>query len=261
MKNRDAKVFAIANLVAYIFMVVMNVLANALPINGLTTKEVSDSYPNLFAPAGITFSIWGLIYVLFACFIVYSLVGVFNGNDKTIIKLKQIGPWFFLSSIANGLWIIAWHHKSIYATVCLILVMLFSILFVYRQIRKLPMPYGAKEYFFLQLPFGVYLGWLSIATIANITALLVAVHWGRFGLSEDSWLSVMLSIAVLLTVFLVYKKKDLEYALVIIWAFIGIIIKRNQAGDTGLIGYYTAIVGIFILVLSLYIFLRPRNTI
>lgn len=261
MRNAvPAKGLAILNFIGVITMITVNILANALPINGMNTGELSDLYPNLFVPAGITFSIWGVIYFLLVSFSIYSLSGAFRNHDKTTMKVVQMGYWFFISCLANAAWIFAWHYQMVPLSVGIMLVLLTCLCIIYTRLRKLPLLYTAKEYFFLQLPFGVYLGWITIATIANITTLLVDIGWNRFGLSEDIWLTIMLIIAVGLTMFIIRLKKDFEYTAVIIWAFVGIIIKRNQMDQTHLIGYYAAIVGIIILCISLYIFLRPKNS-
>jgi len=261
MRNAvPAKGLAILNLIGLIITITANGLANGLPLNGMTTGELSDLYPNLFVPAGITFSIWGVIYFLLICFCIYTLVGVFRNNDKTTMKVVQMGYWFFISCLANAGWIFAWHYRIVPLSVGIMLLLLISLCIIYSRLRKLPLLYTKKEYFFLQLPFGVYLGWITIATIANITALLVSLGWNRFGLSEDIWLTIMLFIAVALNIYILRKKKDFEYTAVVIWAFVGIIIKRNEMGQIDLIGFYTAISGIIILCISLYIFLRPKNT-
>lgn len=261
MRNAvPVKGLVILNLIGVIIMITVNTLANALPINNMNTGELSDLYPNLFVPAGITFSIWGLIYFLLVCFALRALIGVFNNNDKVTMKVDQIGYWFFISCLANAAWIFAWHYMQIEISVAIMLVLLVSLIVIYTRLRKLPLLYTKSEYFFLQLPFGIYLGWITIATIANITALLVHLQWNRFGLSEDVWLTIMLIIAVGLTMYVIKLKKDFEYAAVVIWALAGIIIKRHQESQTGLIGYYAAIVGIVIICISLYIFLRPKNS-
>jgi hypothetical protein len=76
------------NIVLFAIMVVMNYLANALPLNDKTTGELSDSYPNLFVPAGITFSIWGIIYLLI---LGYCILQFKDSNQATV---SNIG-WFF----------------------------------------------------------------------------------------------------------------------------------------------------------------------
>ena len=262
MENTQrAKTWSILNLIGLGAVITVNALANALPINGMNTGEISDLYPNLFVPAGITFSIWGIIYFLLACFTIYSMVGAFRHNRITIEKVSQIGPWFFISCIANASWIFAWHYRIVPLSLAIMLVLLFSLIYIYLKLRQAPLLITARERFFLRVPFGVYLGWITIATIANVTAFLVSVRWNRFGLSEDAWLTIMIGIAILLTVFVIYTRKDAEYTAVVIWALIGIIIKRNELHQTQLIGFYTAIAGIVLLAISLFLFLRPKHKI
>jgi hypothetical protein len=211
------------NLIAFLGTIAVNALANALPIAGRTTGELSDLYPNLFVPAGLTFSIWGLIYLLLAIFAVYQIaapVAISAGF------LQRIGPLFIVSCAANIGWIFLWHHRRVSASLVLMLVLLASLLAVYLRlgigVRSAPW----SERLLVQLPFSIYLGWITVATIANVTAVLVHIGWNRFGASEELWTVVMLVAAALITIAVLATRNDLFFALVILWAFLGILLKR-----------------------------------
>ena len=206
-KIKTKRLFAILNIAGFIVTVIFNALANALPLNGKDTGELSDAYPNLFVPAGLTFSIWGLIYLLLAGFVVYQIIMAFR-TDGDSGFMEKIGPWFLISSAANALWIIAWHWEQVLLSVLIMLALLASLIIIYVRINSgndRPKP---AEYLFVRHPFSVYLGWITVAPIANITALLVDADWNRFGLGEQFWTVFVLAAAVLITLLVLIRRKD-----------------------------------------------------
>lgn len=211
--------------ITFLGMVAVNALANILPINGVNTGQVSDSYPNLFAPTGLTFAIWGLIYLLLAGYSVYQL-GLFQ-KDKNMIKtelLNKVGIWFSISSIANIIWIFSWHYKIIPLSMLLMIVILICLMFIINLIKKESLTF--KEKIFIKLPFSIYFGWITVATIANATTLLVSLNWNGFGISEQVWTVLILLIGMLIGILTTLKNRDFAYGLVILWAYIGILIKH-----------------------------------
>jgi hypothetical protein len=213
----------IANTVAFLGTITVNVLANALPINGKTTGELSDLYPNLFVPAGFTFSIWGMIYLLLAMFIVYQ-IAIPNRSETGFVE--KIDFYFILASAANVGWIFLWHHEKVTLSLAAMLVLLASLLVIYLRLGIGVKAATWRERLVVQIPFSVYLGWITVATIANVTAVLVHIQWNRFGATETIWTVVVLIIAVLITLAVLFTRNDIFYALVILWAFFGILFKR-----------------------------------
>lgn len=203
------------NLVFFLGMVVMNYLANALPINNKTTGELSGSYPNLFVPAGITFSIWGIIYLLLAVFCIIQFLEYY----QPVIKI--IGWLFAATCILNGLWIVCWHNEKLMLSVLVMLGLLLLLILINLQIRN-------YSFGIVKASFGIYLGWICIATIANITALLVSLNWNGFGLSEVFWTITMISAGMLITSVIIYLTRNPYPGLAVIWAFAGIIIERHD---------------------------------
>ncbi len=225
--------------VTFLLMIVVNFLANTLPINGQTTGEVADSYPNLFAPAPITFAIWGLIYLLLAGFTLY-LLGFFQGNSDNIKAdlLNKIGVVFSISSIANAAWIFSWHYNKIPLSVLLMVVILACLIYINCIIVKEKLT--TREKLFIRLPFSVYFGWISVATIANITTLLVSIGWNGFGLSEPFWAVVIIIVGMIIGVVTIIRNKDIAYDLVMVWAYTGIFIKHTS--KSGFSGQYPAVI-------------------
>lgn len=212
---------AILTAVTYFLMVLVNFLANGLPINNRSTGEISDAYPNLFAPAGLTFSIWGLIYILLGSYVVYQFTKHAQSKEKLFNK---INPLFIATSIANILWIFAWHYDFIALSVVImtiLLVLLIKIADILNLEHLKP-----REKFLIQTPFSVYFGWITVAIIANITVFLVSIGWNGFGIADYVWTSIILLVGALIGIVRTLKDKKIAYAAVLIWAYAGILLKH-----------------------------------
>jgi hypothetical protein len=208
------------NLVALVIMVLMNILANALPINGLTTAQVSDSLPNLFTPIGFTFAIWGVIYTLLTLFTAFQSGWLPGTRVKGRKTARAVGPWFVISSIANSLWIVAWHYQQIVLTVPIMLVILGSLIAIHKRLRQSEAPPLAR------IAFSVYLGWISVATIANVTGALVSVGWDAMGISHVTWTLIVLAVAGVIGVLFLKLYRDIYFNLVLVWALFGILMQH-----------------------------------
>lgn len=216
--------------ITFIFMVLMNVLANLLPLNGQTTGEVSDSYSNLFAPAGYTFAIWGLIYLMLALYTMYQL-GFFREDERQERKsfFNKIGILFAISSLANALWIFMWHYELIFLSTILIAIVLICLIIINENIKK--QEFSLKEKIFVRAPFSIYFGWVTVATIANITVLFVSLGWTMSRGAEGMWTIIILLVGLAIGMATMMKNKDILYGLVLVWSYIGIYIKHiSEAG-------------------------------
>ena len=213
-----------ANIAGLIGVVVINILANTLPINGITTGEVSDAYPNLFAPAGFTFAIWLVIYLLLGAFVAHQARGLFSRRGVPEDILTRVGYYFFASSLLNMAWIFAWHYERIGFSLLLMVLIFLSLAAIYVRLGARPL--SRQDFLFVQIPFSVYFGWISVATIANVTTYLVSVNWQGFGLSQPFWAFVMVLAGALVALLNTWVRKDTAYLLVFVWAFIGIGAKR-----------------------------------
>ncbi len=203
------------NLLLFGGMLFMNYLANALPLNNKTTGQLSDAYPNLFVPAGITFSIWGIIYLLLAAWCVFQ----FTAKGKPVTG--NIGWLFAVSCLLNGLWIVAWHYEKLPLSLLIMLGLLATLILINMTVRNLPL--GLTK-----AAFGIYLGWISIATIANVTALLVNLKWGAFGVSEQTWTIIMVAIGAVIVSIAIIRLANPFIGFAVVWAFAGIILKRSD---------------------------------
>ena len=232
--------------VAYLALVVVNYLANALPLGGRGTGVISDAYPNLFAPAGYAFSIWGLIYTLLAIYVVYQF------SQKENILTAQVNRLFVVNALFNVGWLFAWHYDVIWLSVLLMLGLLVTLIKIADVLRQSVLT--RKENFLVRLPFSIYFGWITVATIANITVLLVGLGWNGFGLAESFWTVIVLLVGAAIGSWRTIHDRNIPYALVLVWAYGAILFKHVSESEFN--GAYPAVIvaaGLCILVFAVAI--------
>jgi benzodiazapine receptor len=218
-----------ANIVAFITTLIVNGLSNTTLIGGKTTAEVSNSYPTLITPAGYVFAIWGIIYILLGVFIVYQALP--SQKDKPF--QKQVSVLFILTSVFNIVWLIFWQNELLPISVAVIIAFLASLIAIYLRLNIGKSNVGLKEKLCVHVPFSVYLGWVTIATIANISVTLVSVGWDGFGLSLQTWAILVLAVALILDLAVVATRRDIAYSFVFIWTLVGIGV--NQAANPSIV--------------------------
>jgi hypothetical protein len=223
------------NTFAFAGVLIVNFLANALPLNGKNTGELSDQYPNLFTPAGLTFSIWGVIYVWLLVFVVYQVLALFKTSLAIRINpiVDKIGWFFGATCLFNIAWIFAWHWEQLALSVLIMLGFLVTLLRMNEQLGIGHFKSNQLEKRIAHLPFGIYQGWITVATIANVTALLVSNGWQGGGLSESTWAVGMILIGAFIALFILFRQNNLGHGLAVAWAFLGIYLKRIDAVETG----------------------------
>lgn len=216
--------FQAINVVAFAVMIVVNGLAGSTTLlGGVTSADVSDMYSTLITPAGFTFAIWGVIYTLLLLFTVYQLLP--RNRDKPF--LQQIGLLFALSSACNVCWLFLWHYDYITYSLVLMLALLASLILIYLRLGIGKTAVSVKEMAFVHLPFSVYLGWISIATIANVSVALTATGWDAWGIEPSAWAVVIICVALLLSLSVLVTRKDIAYSFVVVWALVGIMAKQS----------------------------------
>lgn len=224
--------------------IAVNGLANALPINGVTTGAVSDSYPIWFVPAGYTFAIWGLIYLALLAFAVAQ--ALLPEADAVV------GParWAFVAScFANGAWIFAWHHLQLGLSVLLMLALLGSLIVLYRQLHRTP-PSALRPLarWTLVAPIRLYLGWICVATIPNVSAFLWKLGWSGEPLAGSTWAALMMAVATAITLGLAIRFRDAVAPAVVIWALVGIMVKFPE--EPAMRGVGTAMVAVLVVAIG-----------
>ncbi len=224
------KTLQVLNFVFFIIMVVMNGLAISLPLKGKTTKELSDKYPNLFVPTGLTFSIWSVIYTLLLVFCIYQVRSLFSKKPEPHLALilNSIGYLFILNATFNALWIVTWHYEILPLSIVIMLGILGTLIQINKNLKHVQPYISGGLKFVVKASFGLYFGWICIATIANATAILVAYGIMPEGISGQSWACIMILIGSCIGFIATINVRNGYVGLAIIWALIGIIIARNQ---------------------------------
>jgi len=218
----------VMNVIALIFMVAMNGLSEALPINGQTSAEIANRLPILFVPANYVFSIWGIIYMLLIGFGIYQALPSQRENPL----LQKIGYWFVLSCVANATWLVLFHYNLFALSMVTMVVLLVSLIMIYTRIGVGQKALTLKEKVLIHIPFSTYLGWITVATVANASYVLYDAGWDGFGISPEIWATAMLLIATGIVLAIIYTRSDIAYVSVIVWAFIGIV---NKQVDTPIV--------------------------
>lgn len=251
-ENMQAKWFAVC---AFVVMVGMNMAAVLLPLNGISTAAVSDKYANLFAPAGVTFSIWSVIYTLL---FVYTVVQFGAVRKKLGVNVREelyskITPLYIASSLVNAVWIVCWHMQWMLLTVVLMIALLVTLIKIVEHITAYTQRSALswREYVAVRLPFTVYFGWITIATIANITTWLVSTGFTGGPLKAGVWMVALLFAGLAITPAALYKHRDAAYGMVIIWAYAGILLKHLS--DSGFKGMYPSIIIVLTICLAVLI--------
>lgn len=240
------KTLQILNGIAFVSMIFINYLSNTGLINENTNASVSQSYENLFTPAGYAFSIWGIIYLLLLGFVIYQGLGLFNKTRDNDTATK-IGWWFVFSCVANSLWIFAWLHEFLLISLGLMLIILLSLIKIMLRTNAQITTQTFQIRFFVWLPFSIYAGWISVATIANSAALLTYLQWNGFGLSDTFWTVTMIAVAVLLNGVVSWKRNASAFAIVGVWALTAIAVANNNENLTV---FYSAILAAIVLLIS-----------
>lgn len=215
------------NLAVFALMILLNVLSNALPINGQTMPEISAKYPSLFTPAGFTFSIWGVIYLSLLIFAVYQALP----SQRNNARIARISKLFKINCLANASWIVVWHYDLLVLSMVLMLVILATLLLIYRSLLECIDESSPLQHVALHLPFSLYTGWITVATIANISVLQTSNGWDAVGLTAIQWTLIKLAIAGSIGAIVVLRFRDPLFVLVIAWAAYGISVMQSATPE------------------------------
>ncbi len=219
MRDIIRQILVIASVVVTL---IVNGLANALPLNGQNTGQISDRFHVYFVPAGYVFSIWGLIYIGIIAYAIYQALPSQRENPR----LRATGWWIILGGIANSAWIFLWHYNQFPLTLVAMLVLLATLIVTYLRLGIGRTTVTAGEKWAVHLPFSIYLGWISVATVANVSDVLDYLKWDRFGISPEIWMSIVLALVLVIAVWMNFSRRDVAYAAVLLWALAGISVKQ-----------------------------------
>jgi len=227
------------NIIAFVLTALVNGLAGSTTIlGGKFTAEISDMHPTLITPAGYVFSIWGVIYILLGIFVVFQALPSEKGKEHQ----NRIGWLFILSSLLNIFWLFLWQYEYLSLSVVLMFLLLATLIAIYLRLNIGKSAASLREKLAVHLPFSFYLGWITIASIANVAVFLVSENWDGFGISQETWATLIIIIALLITLLVIVTRKDVAYGLVIIWALVGIAVKQSENQTIVVIAEISAII-------------------
>ena len=206
------------NLVAFAIVILLNFLSNALPINGQTMPEISAKYPSLFTPAGFTFAIWGAIYLGLLVFVIWQALPAQRSSDK----VARLSTWFQVNCLMNAVWIVVWHYDLLVLSLLVMLVILATLILIYRTLIADIDAAPFTEHLVLYLPFSLYAGWITLATIANASILQTSNDWDYVWLTAVQWTLLKLALAGAIGARMVLKYRDPVFGAVVIWGAYGI---------------------------------------
>jgi len=242
----------LANALSVALALTVNILASALPLNGQNTGEISDRFQVYFVPAGYVFAIWGIIYIGWIAFAIYQYLPA----QKESPRLRNLGYLFALSGVFNAAWLFCWHYNLFGLSVLVMLTLLGLLVASYLRLNVAKTPVTTAEKWCVDIPFSVYLGWISVATIANITDWLYSVNWTGFGITPQSWAVIMLIVASLLGLLVTLSRRDSGFAFVLVWSFAGI---AQKQADTALVANSAWVATVFVLGLAIYSMIQRRR--
>ena len=216
--------------ILFIISLIFNGVANTKLLGTNTVSEVAQTYTNLFMPAGITFSIWGIIYSLLILYCLRQFKINTTSNDMSANKIiTKISPYFIVITLLNLVWIVAWQNNLILLSTLVIIAMLVILAIIYSIISK--KKYSFLNWLSIKLPFSIYFGWITVAAIANVIVWLVSIKWNSIGLASNQivWTIVMLIVSAMVCLLIGFKNKDWAYMSVFVWAYAGLLVKHLSA--------------------------------
>jgi benzodiazapine receptor len=252
MMSND-KVRQFTNLLSVLVGLTVNILAVTLPLNGQDTAEISDRFEVYFVPAGYVFSIWSIIYLGWIAFIIFQ----FRSSQTESPRLRRLGYLFALSNLANAAWLFCWHYNLFGLSVLVMLTLLGLLIASYVRLNVNREAVSRTEYWSVDILFSVYLGWITVATVANITDWLYFIGWDGFSIPDQTWAVIMLAVASFLGLAMALTRRDLGYLAVLAWAFAGIAIKQTSAPNVVLSAW---IVAAAMLGLAIYSLIRKHSS-
>lgn len=244
MKDTLRQVIVVISVLATL---VVNVLANALPFNGLSTAQISDQFHVYFVPAGYVFSIWGLIYIGLIAYAVFQALPAQRENPR----MRKTGYVAAFAGLANCVWLFLWHYEQFLLTLVVMISLLILLILIYLDLGIGRTQVSAAEMWAVRVPFSIYLGWITAATIANVTDVLYFLNWDGFGIAARDWTLILFGAVLVIAGLMSLTRRDIAYNLVIVWALVGIAVKQAAAKSLVIGALATAVLVLAVLVYSL----------
>jgi len=231
---KKVKNLAVLNLVFYVIAFAVSNLSQLKIFGGVTNADISNKYDTVFTPAGLTFAIWGVIYLSLFGFTIYHLIRAYKDDvhSEASQDLLNIGNLFIINNIATTCWVFAFTYEYLLTSMLLIIIQLITLIKIFINLSLFNNNKTLSNKLFTQFPLTIYFAWLCVANIANISLYLVSVNWDGFGIAPAIWAIVLIIITVVLSTFIIIGKKNPFFGLVIVWALYGIVLKRTAVNET-----------------------------
>jgi len=240
------------NIVAFVGTLVMNFLSTTGKLNNLTPQEISNRLPILFVPANYVFGIWGIIYTLLIGFMIYGSLPSQRNNPS----FRKIGYWYAVSCAANAIWLVFFHYGQYALSMLAMIALLICLIVIYTRIGVGKISLSMREKWLIQIPFSVYMGWITVATVANASYVLFDAGWNGFGIAAPIWATIMLVVATGITLAIILERRDIGYTAVIVWALIGIVVKQI---DTTLVAGVAGVMAAILVVAIAVRYIKPAG--
>jgi hypothetical protein len=257
--NHANRINALLQLVAFVLMLALNTAANLLPINGYTTGEISNMFPNYFVPAGFTFSVWSLLYLLQFFWVILCLRVAFKSEDDlSLVALTSLlMPYFSLACLLNGCWILCWHFLMIGGSLVVMILLLMVLIALYVQLRAFTVSPEGWIGWVIPVVFVTYLSWICVATIANAAAYLVNMGMQDLFLGGVIWSILMMLVALALSSWIGGKRKEPAFSFILAWAFFGIY--KGQLLQSSMVAYVAIAAALISLAIGITTALRKAK--
>ena len=238
------RVRSVVNILCFGLVLLTNYLATALPINGVTQKELSAEYQIFLTPAGYVFSIWGLIYLGLTVYITVQALPKWLDDQR----IRGLDLPFVVSSVCNALWLVVWHYRYLSVSVILMLGLLISLIWAYIRLEHNRSTSKSSSMWFIDRTFSVYLGWVGMATILNLTIWFDNLGWTVSPLAGATWGAIMLGVACSLYLYLSFSQRDAAIIGVLSWASLGIAINNQTEQMVWVSGLLVCLISLIALV-------------
>jgi len=230
---KKVKTLAILNFIFFFVACFISNISQTKIFGGVTNADISNKYETVFTPAGITFAIWGVIYVSLFGFTIYHLIRAYKDDvhSEASQAVLKIGNLFIINNIATTIWVFAFAYEYIFSSMILIIIQLITLLMIFIRLNLFDIHKSFINKLFTQFPLSIYFAWLCVANVANISLYLVSIGWGGFGISESVWAIILILITLTIAVYIILIKRNPFFGVVILWAIYGIYLKRIQIDE------------------------------
>lgn len=249
---KKVKALSALNAVAFLVQLCMTILVQLKLVNEYTAAEIANKYPSLLTPAGITFTIWGIIYVALAALCVYHIIMAWTqpDNHPANVATERLGEWFILANISAAFCLLSWVNEEINLSVIFSITELVCLIVIHRRLGIYDHRAGIASRWLTQLPLSIYMGWITISTMFTGSSYINSTDWDGWGLDPVDWTTIFIGIVVFAAILVMTIRRNVFFGLIIMWGLYGIILKRMEVDS---VLYYhilrTAWIGISLLAL------------